>query len=156
MTYKELEKEIKDLNTSYGTEFKVENDGNRVNIKRNNATFASMNNKFSGHLFLWDTGFMCLNDDLRRDLLSCAYEFAQTPIDSRNLFPRFYISSKLTPDDDCRFLFKDCGDIDDLGWGYKDGKGVEFTQDEIDYICEKFHTDLSDFIIEEVEEWQQI
>lgn len=93
-----------------------------------------------------------LDDNLRHDLLSVVYEFAQTPIDSRNLFPKYHISSKLTPKVDEKFLFKFGGSVDHLAWGEKDGGGTEFTQKEIDYICEKFHTDLSDFDIDEVEE----
>ena len=106
------------------------------------------------NLYAIDTGyakFINLAENVRRNLLEVVYEFAQTPIDSRNLFPKFYISSKLTPDDDEKFLFKFGGSVDHLAWGVKDGGGTEFTQDEIDYICEKFYTDLSDFIIEEVE-----
>lgn len=80
------------------------------------------------------------------------YEFAQTPIGARNLSPKYYISSKLTPDDDGRFLFKIGGNIDHLAWGDRCGGDTKFTQEEIDYICDKFHANLSDFNIEEVEE----
>lgn len=48
--------------------------------------------------------------------------------------------------------FKVGGDIDVLSWGWKDGGGAEFTQEEIDYIKRIYKTDLADFGIIEVEE----
>lgn len=151
MTYKELERQIQHLNNVYQTHFKVVNDGQFVSIGVNDQNYANFSNNASYCVDLWGLGFAYLEDNLRQDLLKIAYEFAQTPIDKRKLEQKFYISSQLTPDDECRFLCKRSGDINDLGWGYKDGGGTEFIQKEIDYICDKFHTNLSDFDINEVE-----
>lgn len=151
MTYKELVEQVKMINIVYDTSFKVENDGQFVSICLNDQNYANFTNIASYCVDLWGLGFANLEDNLRHDLLEVAYKFAQTPIDARKLFQKFYISSKLTPKVDDKFLFKFGGSIDYLGWGFKDGGDTEFTQDEIDYICDKFHTDLSDFIIEEVE-----
>lgn len=151
MTYKELKDKITDLNAVYGMNFTVVNDGKRVIVKNDNVVFAKINNSIPYYIELKDAMLLCLDDNLRHDFLSIVYEFAQTPINSRNLNPRFYISSKLTTNDEYGFLFKDDGDIDSLGWGRKDGGYTEFTQKEIDYICDKFHTNLSDFNIDEVE-----
>lgn len=152
MTYKELERQIHIINIAYDMDFKVWNNGHSVNIKIDNLCYVIITNRVPYSLYIPDVAFENLEDNLRHDLLKAVYEFAQTPIDSRNLFPKYHISSKLTPDDDCRFLFKDDGNIDSLGWGLKYGELTQFTQKEIDYICDKFHTDLSDFNIEEVEE----
>lgn len=151
MKYKELERQIQNLNIAYEKQLKISNNGQLVDIYDDNYRYAAITNNTPYCMQVWEESFTSLEDDLRHDLLKALYEFAQTPINLRNLFQKFYISSKLTPDDNCSFLFKDCGDIDDLGWGYKDGENVEFTQKEIDYICDKFHTNLSDFNIEEVE-----
>lgn len=153
MTYKELERQIQNINIAYDMNFKVWNNGHSVSVKVDNLRYAIITNRVSYSLYIPDVAFENLEDNLRHDLLKAVYEFAQTPIDSRNLFLKFYISSKLTPNDYGRFLFKIGGDINSLAWGGKNGGNTKFTQKEIDYICDKFHTDLSDFNIEEVEEW---
>lgn len=150
MTYKELERQIHIINIAYDMNFKVWNSGHSVSIKVDNTCYAIITNRVPYSLYIPDVAFENLEDNLRHDLLKAVYKFAQTPIYLRKFFPRFYISSKLTQDDDYGFLFKDDGNIDSLGWGRKDGGYTEFTQKEIDYICDKFHTDLSDFNIEEV------
>lgn len=152
MIYKELERQIQNINIAYDMDFKVWNNGYSVSIKVDNLCYAIITNQISYSLYISDVSFKNLEENLRHDLLKAVYEFAQTPIDSRNLSPKYHISSKLTPEDDCRFLFKDDGNIDSLGWGLKYGELTQFTQKEIDYICDKFHTDLSDFNIEEVTE----
>lgn len=152
MTYKELKDRIANLSAVCGINFTAVNDGKSVAIKNNDVVFANISNNMPYYMELKHGMFLCLDDNLRHDLLSIVYEFTQTPIDSRNLFPKYSISSKLTPNDYGRFLFKLAGSIDDLAWGEQDGKGSEFTQKEIDYICDKFHTNLSDFNIEEVED----
>lgn len=150
MTYKELIEQLKIINVAYETNFKVKNDGQFVSIYLNNQTYANFSNNESYCVDLWGLGFTNLEDNLRHDILKVAYKFAQTPVDARHLFTKFYISSKLTPKVDEKFLFKFGGNIDHLAWGFKNGGGTEFTQEEIDYICDKFDTDLSDFNIEEV------
>lgn len=150
MTYKELERQIQNINIAYDMNFQVWNNGYSVSIKVDNLCYAIIKTRVPYSLYISDVAFENLEDNLRHDLLKAIYEFAQTPIDSRNLFPRFYISSKLTPDDYGRFLFKVGGDIDCLAWGEEYGVDSKFTQKEIDYICDKFHTNLSDFNIEEV------
>lgn len=150
MTYKELERQIQNINIAYDMNFQVWNNGYSVSIKVDNLCYAIIKTRVPYSLYISDVAFENLEDNLRHDLLKAIYEFAQTPIDSRNLFPRFYISSKLTPDDYGRFLFKIGGDIDCLAWGEEYGVDSKFTQKEIDYICDKFHTNLSDFNIEEV------
>lgn len=152
MTYKELERQIQNINIVYDMDFKVWNNGHSVSIKVDNLCYAIITNRMPYSLYIPNINFDNLEDNLRHDLLKAVYDFAQTPIDERNLFPRFYISSKLTPDDYGRFLFKIAGNIDDLAWGEQYGKDSEFTQKEINYIYDKFNTDLSDFNIEEVEE----
>lgn len=152
MTYKELEKQIQILNIAYERQFKVFNNGQSVGVRDDDWCYATISNHTPYSLHTSKMAFDTLEDNLRHDLLKTVYEFAQTPIDSRHLVPRFRISSKLTPNDDGRFLFKNDCDIDNLIWNYKGGGGDEFTQEEINYICDKFHTDLSDFNIEEVKE----
>lgn len=152
MTYEELKKQIQNINITYDIELKVSNNGQSVYIGDANKCYAIITNQMSYSLYISGVAFENLEDNLRHDLLKAIYEFAQTPIDSRNFLPRFYISSKLTSDDEYGFLFKNNGDIDTLAWGRKYGGNTEFTQKEIDYICDKFHTNLSDFNIEEVKE----
>ena len=152
MTLKELEKEISAISNAYGKYIHAHNCDECVSIMIDEQIYAMITNRmsscFSLSHFVWEE----LGDNLRHDLLEVLHEFAQTPINSRHLFPKFYISSKLTPKAPEQFLFKFGGNIDYLAWGVKDGGGTEFTQEEIDYICDKFHTDLSDFDIEEVKE----
>lgn len=152
MTYKELGKKISTLSNAYGKYIHTSNCDECVSIMIDEQIYAIVTNRisscFSLSHFVWEE----LEENLRHDLLEVLHEFAQTPVDARYLVPRFYISSKLTQDDDYGFLFKDDGNIDSLGWGRKDGGYTEFTQEEIDYICDKFHTDLNDFNIEEVKE----
>lgn len=152
MTYKELEKEISTLSNAYGKYIKVSNNKGCVCVVIDEQIYATITNRmsscFSLSHFVWEE----LEDNLRHDLLEVLHEFAQTPIDSRNLFLKFYISSKLTPNDYGRFLFKIGEDINSLAWGGKNGGNTKFTQKEIDYICDKFHTNLSDCNIEEVKE----
>lgn len=153
MKYKELERQIQIINVAYDKQLKVTNNGMSVCICDANGCYAIITNRVPYSLHISDVNFeRLLEDNLRHDLLKAVYEFAQTPIDSRNLFPKFYISSKLTPKVDDKFLFKFGGSVDHLAWGVKDGGWTEFTQDEIDYICDKFNTNLSDFNIDEVEE----
>lgn len=153
MKTKELKKAINDINLKYDMNLEIERDDDDLNIMSEDEYYACIK-KTERYMFTTNyLPFSELKEDIRRDLLKIIYEFAQTPIDSRNLFPRFHISSKLTPNDFGRFLFKLAGSIDDLTWGEQDGKDSEFTQEEIDYICDKFHTNLSDFNIEEVEKW---
>lgn len=153
MTLKELKKQIQDLNIAYNVKYKVSKSRQSVYISDSNGCYVIITNCVPYCLYVSDTNFeRLLDDNLRHNLLKAAYEFAQTPIDLRNLSPRFYVSSKLTPKVDEKFLFKFGGSINHLAWGIKDGGGTEFTQKEIDYICDKFHTNLSDFNIEEVKE----
>lgn len=152
MKYKELEKQIQNLNNAYDEQLEVFNNGQSLYIGDTNRCYAIISNQMSYSLYVSGIALEYLEDNLRHDLLKAVYEFAQTPVDSRDLFPRFYISSRLTPVDSERFLFKCDGDIDCLAWGEKDGGGTEFTQKEIDYICDKFNTNLNDFNIDEVEE----
>lgn len=152
MTFEELKKQIKIINIAYDKDFKVWNNEHSVTIKVDNLCYAIIKNRMSYSLYIPNINFENLEDNLRHDLLKAIYDFAQTPIDARRLVSRFYISSKLTPDDYGKCLFKRDGDIDSLGWGRKDGGYTEFTQKEIDYICDKFHTNLSDFNIDEVKE----
>lgn len=152
MIYQELKDRIKILNVGYGTQLKVSHDKCSVFISDSDTHYVVVSNQLPCSLSMPDIASNNLEDNLRHDLLNIAYEFAQTPINSRHLFPKFTISSKLTPIDLGRFLFKVGGNIDSLAWGEKDGGGTKFTQEEINYICEKFHTGLSDFNIEEVQE----
>lgn len=151
MTYEELKKQIQNINFAYNKDLQVSYKEQSVHIGDADMCYAIISNRIPYSLYISGFGFEQLsNDNLRFDLLKAIYEFAQTPIDSRNLFLKFYISSKLTPNDYGRFLFKIGGDINSLAWGGKNGGNTKFTQKEIDYICDKFHTDLSDFNIEEV------
>lgn len=152
MTYKEFKNQINRLNVIYGTELEVRNDGHSTFVSMHEITFARVSNNVPYCVDMCNFGSLTLNDNLRHDLLSIVYKFAQTPVDSRNLYPKFYISSKLTSEHDMSFLFKFDGNIDSLAWGFKNGGNSEFTQKEIDYICDKFHTNLRDFVIKEVEE----
>ncbi|EGS30020.1 hypothetical protein HMPREF9130_0425 [Peptoniphilus sp. oral taxon 375 str. F0436] len=152
MRYKELEKEIQNLNTAYNKKFKITKDEKSIEIFDETRYYVSISNHEPYCMQTWKESFLSLDENLRHDLLSIVYNFAQTPVDSRNLYPKFYISSKLTSDYDMSFLFKFDGNIDSLAWGYQNGGNTEFTQKEIDYICDKFHTNLRDFKIEEVEE----
>lgn len=151
MRYKELEKQIQNLNTVYGKQLKISKGNHFIEIYDDNRCYASIASNTLYCMQMWQESFSSLEENLRYDLLKIVYEFAQTPIDLRNLFPKFYISSTLTPKDYGRFLFKFDGNIDSLAWGGKNGGNTEFTQKEIDYICDKFHTNLRDFKIEEVE-----
>ena len=151
MTYKELERQIQNINIAYGVQLRVSHNEQCVTIRDANWYYVTVSNRVPYSLYISCIVFENLESNLRRDLLKAVYEFAQTPIDSRYLFPRFYISSKLTPNKTNRFLFKEFNNMDCLGWGYKDGEHTEFTQSEIDYIKKKFNTDLKDFEITEVE-----
>lgn len=153
MKYKELERQIQIINVAYDKQLKVTNNGRSVCICDTNGCYVIITNRVPYSLHISDVNFeRLLEDNLRHDLLKTVYEFAQTPVDSRNLSPKFYISSKLVSDEDCKFLCKCGGNIDYLFWGSKYSGYTKFTQDEIDYICDKFNTNLSDFNIDEVEE----
>lgn len=152
MKYEEFKKQIKLLNIAYEKQFEISNNGYSITVRDADWYYATINNRVSYSLNISSLAFNDLDDNLRHDLLSVVYEFTQTPIDRRNLQPKHFISSKLTPDDFGRFLFKWEGNIDFLAWGKQDGTDSEFTQEEIDYIKKKFDTNLSDFNIEEVEE----
>lgn len=152
MKYKELKKQIQNINIAYDKDFKISNNGYSIDIRDDNLFYASISVQVPYSVYTWRSGLEDLDENLRYDLSQAIFDFTQTPIDSRELEQKFYISSKLTPNKLNRFLFKEFNNIDSLGWGYKDDGATEFTQKEIDYICDKFHTDLSDFNIEEVEE----
>lgn len=151
MTYQEFKKQIQLLNIAYEKQFEVVNDGQSVMVRDFDWCYATIRTRIPYSLYTSRMCFEMLEENLRHDLLKAVYKFAQTSLDARHLFSRFHISSKLTPKNNCRFLFKEGGNIDCLAWGWKQGEDTEFTQEEIDYICEKFHTDLSDFNIDEVE-----
>lgn len=152
MIYQELKDRIKILNVGYGTQLKVSHDKYSVFISDSDTCYVVVSNQLQYSLSMPDIVSNNLEDNLRHDLLNIVHEFAQTPIKSRCIVHKFYISSKLTPKVDEKFLFKFGGSVDHLAWGFKDGGDTEFTQDEIDYIKKKFHTDLSDFNIDEVTE----
>lgn len=152
MTYKELKDQIQLLNIAYEKQFEVVNDGQSVMVRDFDWCYATIRTRIPYSLYTSRMCFEMLEENLRHDLLKAVYKFAQTSLDARHLFSRFHISSKLTPKNNCRFLFKEGGNIDCLAWGWKQGEDTEFTQEEIDYICDKFHTNLSDFNIEEVKE----
>lgn len=151
MTYQEFKKQIQLLNIAYEKQFEVVNDGQSVMVRDFDWCYATIKTRIPYSLYTSRMCFEMLEENLRHDLLKAVYKFAQTSLDARHLFSRFHISSKLTPKNNCRFLFKEGGNIDCLAWGWKQGEDTEFTQEEIDYICDKFHTDLSDFNIDEVE-----
>lgn len=150
MTYQEFKKQIQLLNIAYEKQFEVVNDGQSVMVRDFDWCYATIRTRIPYSLYTSRMCFEMLEENLRHDLLKAVYKFAQTSLDARHLFSRFHISSKLTPKNNCRFLFKEGGNIDCLAWGWKQGEDTEFTQEEIDYICDKFHTDLSDFNIDEV------
>lgn len=150
MTYEELKKQIQNINIAYDKEFKVSNNGYSIDIRDDKCCYAIISSCVPYSVQTQHLSLRGLGENLRHDLLQAIFDFTQTPIDSRKLSPRFYISSKLTPKVDEKFLFKFGGSINHLAWGVRDGGGTEFTQEEIDYICDKFHTDLSDFNIDEV------
>lgn len=151
MTFEELKRQIKNINIAYDMELKVSCREQSVYIGDVDKCYAIIKSNIPHSLYISGINFeQILNDNLRFDLLKAVYKFAQTSLDARHLFSRFHISSKLTPKNNCRFLFKEGGNIDCLAWGWKQGEDTEFTQEEIDYICDKFHTDLSDFDIDEV------
>lgn len=152
MIYQELKDRIKNLNAVYGTQLEVSHDKYSIFISESDICYVVVSNQLPYSLSMPDIVANSLEDNLRHDLLSIVYEFAQTPIKSRHIVQKFYISSKLTPNDYGRFLFKIGEDINSLAWGGKNGGNTKFTQKEIDYICDKFHTNLSDCNIEEVEE----
>lgn len=152
MTYKELERQIQNINIAYGVQLAVSNNEQCVTIRDANGYYATVSNRVPYSLYISCIVFENLESNLRRDLLKAVYEFAQTPIEKRKLEQMYYISLKLTVANSERFLFKFSGDINSLAWGRKSGGHTKFTQSEIDYIKKKFNTDLSDFNIEEVEE----
>ena len=127
MIYQELKDRIKNLNAVYGTQLEVSHDSFSVFIGESDIYCAVISNQMPYSLSMPDIVANNLEDNLRHDLLSIVYEFAQTPIKSRLIFQRFYISSKLTPKVDEKFLFKFGGSVDHLAWGFKDGGGTEFT-----------------------------
>ena len=145
MTYKEIEKIAKKYGwttTSAATLYRIEKEygdtTNYIVIGKFNRTVIFIKNE------------RCNPGDLI--VIKAAMKLAETPPEERQEEKKFYISSKLTPDDDGRFLFKIGDDVKHLGWGYKDGGGTKFIQDEIDFIKKKYNTDLKDFEIIEVEE----
>lgn len=152
MTFEELKKQIQNINIAYDKEFKVSNNGYSIDIRDDKCCYAIISSCVPYSVQTQHLSLRGLGENLRHDLLQAIFDFTQTPIDSRKLSPRFYISSKLTPKVDEKFLFKFGGSVNHLAWGVRDGGGTEFTQDEIDYIKKKFHTDLSDFNIDEVTE----
>lgn len=152
MKYKELKKQIQNINIAYDKDFKISNNGYSIDIRDDNWSYVSIAAKVPYSVSIGRSALEDLDENLRYDLLQAIFNFTQTPIDSRELERKFYISSKLTPNKLNRFLFKEFNNIDSLGWGYKDDGATEFTQEEIDYICDKFHTNLSDFNIDEVKE----
>lgn len=152
MKYKELKRQIQNLNIAYEKQLKIFTNDQALEIYDDLYIYVTIRNDIPYCMQVREDNFESLEDNLRYDLLKVSYEFAQTPIDSRKLFPKFYISSKLTPDHYGSFLFKFNEDIDHLAWGTKFGKGTKFTEKEIDYIRDKFNTKLNDFNIVEVEE----
>lgn len=152
MTYKELERQIQNINIAYDKEFKVSNRGYSIDIRVDNLCYAIITNRMPYSLYIFDVAFENLEDNLRHDLLNIIYNFAQTPIEERDGEKKFYISSRITPRISHRYLFKVDGNIDFLNWGVCGGVNAEFTQNEIDCIKKKYNTDLNSFIIDEVEE----
>lgn len=82
------------------------------------------------------------------EVLKAAIEVSETPIEEREEKKFFNVFSKLTNENTC--LIKSNGNIDNLVWDQKDNDNARFTQKEIDYIKEKFDTDLKDFNIIEI------
>lgn len=152
MTYNELERQIQNINIDYDKQLIVSHNERYVTIRDDDWSYAIVSNRVPYALHTPCLAFEHLETIPRYDLLKVVYEFAQTPIEKRKSEQMYYISSKLTPQANKKFLFKFGGSVDHLAWGVKDGGGTEFTQEEIDEIKEKYDTDLKDFEIIEVEE----
>lgn len=145
MKYKEFERiaieagyEIVEHPSSYCMEHKYRN--NNISVTKDSINLVFIENEH------------CTLEDFK--VIEAAIELASTPIAEREEERKYYISSKLTPNDDGRFLFKDYDNIDSLVWGDRRCDNNTFTQDEINYIKKKFDTNLNDFNVEEVEKWK--
>ncbi len=152
MKIKEFKKEITDIGAKYNLDLEVTEDEYDFCIKSGTTPLASISKSTTYLVIAGYAGYGKLEERLRRDLLNVMYKLASTPIDEREPEKKYYISSKLTPNDDGRFLFKDYDNIDSLVWGDRRCDNNTFTQDEINYIKKKFDTNLNDFNVEEVEE----
>ena len=154
MTYEELKRQIQVINIAYGVKYKVSKRGQSVYISDASGCYAIISNLVPYSLYVSDTRFeRLLEDNLRHDLLKTVYEFAQTSINARHLQKRYQLRARLIADREDSYLYK-CGEsIDKLGFDVESNIDSKFTQEEIDKIKEKYNTDLKDFDIIEVEEW---
>lgn len=152
MKITEFKKAIKDIGFHNGENLKVTDDNCDFYIESDTEILAAINKSEKCLISTDYQDFLELEEGLKQNLFDIICKFASTSIPEREDEEKYYISSKLTPNDDGRFLFKDYDNIDSLVWGDKRCDNNTFTQKEIDYICVKFHTNLSDFNIEEVKE----
>ena len=107
-------------------------------------------------LFRFSTDFVgwCnIPDEDKSKLLDIIIEFAKTPIEDREEEKRYYLRHKwIRKDYDFNYL---CFDEDFKLYtlstcNSKEWK-IEFTEEEVEELKEKFNTDLSDFELVEVE-----
>lgn len=89
MKYKELKRQIQNINIAYEKQLKIFTNDQVLEIYDDLYIYVTIRNDIPYCMQVREDNFENLEDDLRYDLLKVSYEFAQTPIDSRRLFSKF-------------------------------------------------------------------
>lgn len=145
MTYKELEKIAEDNG------YEIKNDIDYVILTKYKENIIKIYNFKEDIMF--STIKVCFKNDFL--MLQASLKYAETPLADRYAEKKYYLKHRFVGEYDCdkflnyilpddKLILSDNKDVED----YK----IKFTQREIDDIKERYDTDLSDFIIEEVKE----
>lgn len=151
MKTKELIKRVEELGfIAYedGDYWSIKDENEDILGNVNKTTLSQVCTDFIG----WDEIY---NED-KEKLFNLIVEYARTPLDEREEEKRFHLRHRWIFDKDFYwYLKRDTYDKNEMRFGiinFSGNDGVEFTLKEIEEIKEKFHTDLNDFELVEVEE----
>lgn len=153
MTYKELKEHIQRLNKVYNKNLKISEGNLSIRIYDEICFYyVSIPISIQYCLDIRQGKFVILDADLRYNLLKVVYEFVKTPPNQRGSYSRYQLASSLIADEQHKYLCKFNEEIDCLSWSDENDESTQFSPEEVDYVKDKFKTNLEDFIITEVRE----
>ena len=142
-----------------GLGFYAEERGDEVYLYRYNSNcLAKISKKFQYTINTFYREFMDLNEENRSLLFDLTDEYISTPTNEREEPTKYYLKHKWIKTEGYNYLNFEIKDNNYICASQNKSNiyQTQFTKEEIEEIKRKLNTDLSDFEIVEVGEWEKI
>lgn len=150
MKYNELKKIAED------NEYEINDNIDYVTLKKYQGENIIKISAFHANL-IFPHMFVCFGSDLQ--MLRASIEYSETPLEDRYPEKKKYLRHRFLlkeRDDSYLNYYRSLGTVDLSDRRQTEYIQTQFTQAEINEIKEKYDTDLKDFEIIEVEEWEYL